>query len=903
MERGSRFRRLFRLERGAADVDHDIGAELDFHFAMAVDELTARGMTAAEARREAERRFGSVDRTREELVALDRARLGSERRARWGATVAQDLRYAARGLRRKPGFTVAVMLTLGLGIGANATMFGIVDRLLFRPPAYLPNPAEVNRVYFSRFLRGEERNISNTSYRRYQDIRAGATAFAEIAGYWRADLAIGVGEEARETSVATVSPEFWRIFDAPPARGRFFRPDEDRLPAAAPVTVLGYEYWQSALGGRDVIGSRLHIGRRDYTVIGIAPKGFHALWLTPSAAYIPLAAGGAEISDGGMDFATEYGNQWMEILVRRKPGVSAEAASAELTRLYRSSYAAQRLAQPQLESVEKVRAHALATPVQRERGPNQTTVAKVAVWLIGVSLVVLVIACANVGNLLLARALGRRREIAVRLALGVSRRRLLGQLFLESMLLAALGGVAGLVFAEWGGSLIRATLLPDAAWTDAVFDRRVLAFTALAALAAGLLAGIAPVLQARRADVAAALKAGAREGTYQRSRLRMGLLVIQCALSVVLLVGAALFVRSFRNVHQLRLGFDPDRLLYVATESRGEALTDEQMGLLKERLLDGARRLPGVEQASRGVTVPFQRSVDVSLYVPGIDSVDRLGIFTQQAVSPGYFETMGTRILRGRPIRATDRQGAPLVMVVSASMARTLWPGGEAIGQCVKVGSDTMPCAEVVGVAEDVKRESLTDDAGLLYYLSMAQYPPGVGGLFVRTRGLAAAQAESVRRGLQALMPGAAYVNVIPMDDIVGPNMRSWQLGATMFSAFGILALLVAAVGLYSVIAYNVSQRTHELGVRVALGARTHDILRLVLTDAMRLAVVAVVLGTAAVILAGRWVEPLLFGTSARDPLILAVIGVGLLAIAGIASFIPAIRASRVDPAVALTAD
>ncbi len=903
MERASRFRRLFRLDRGAADVEGEVAAELEFHLDMSARELAARGMSPTEARREAARRFGDVDDTRRELTALGRARAVSERRARRGAAIMQDVRYAVRGLRRKPGFTLGVVLTLGLGIGANATMFGIVDRLLFRPPAFLERPDEVNRVYFVRTFDGTARSTSNTSYRRYQDLRADLRAFSDIAGFWRTDLAVGLGDDAREMQVATVSPEFWEIFAARPVRGRFFGAAEDVPPAGSPVAVIGYEFWQAELGGGEVLDTQIRIGRRDYTIVGIAPKGFAALWMTPAAAYIPLTAGGAELGGGELDLATEYGFSWMEILVRRKRGVSAESASAELTRAYLSSYESQRVAQPPQPPTEQVRPRALATSVLRERGPNQTTVAKVAVWLIGVSLIVLIIACANVGNLLLARALGRRREIAVRLALGVSRGRLLGQLFLESMLLALLGGAAGLLLAQWGGELIRASLLPDAGWSDPVFDPRVLGITALAAVAAGLVAGLAPVLQARRVDLSAALKAGAREGTYQRSRTRMALLVVQCALSVVLLVGAGLFVRSFRNVHDVRLGFDPEQVLYVSTQMRGEELADDRMDQLKERLREGAAALPGVETASRTLTVPFFQSVDVSLFVPGIDSVDRLGIFTMQAGSPTYFATMGTRVLRGRPIADTDRRGAPLAMVVSASMARTLWPGGEAIGRCVKVGSDTMPCAEVVGIAEDVKRESLTDDAGLLYYLSMAQYPPGAGGLFVRTRGPAAEQAEAVRRGLQGLMPGGSYVNVTPMDDFVAPNMRSWQLGATMFTAFGLLALLVAAVGLYSVIAYNVSQRRHELSVRVALGARTGDIVRLVLRDALRLAVVAVALGTAMVLYASRWVEPLLFGTSARDPLILAAIGAGLLLVAALASFVPALRASRVHPAVALRAD
>jgi predicted permease len=904
MERASRFRRLFQLDRGAAGVAGAVDDELAFHFDMAVADLTATGMPADEARREAERRFGDVQGTRRALAEIGRARAGSERRARWGSAVAHDLRYAIRGLRRKPGFTLGVMLTLGLGIGANATMFGVVDRLLFRPPAYLPQPGEVNRVYFARTFDGEERAIGNTSYRRFQDIRRNTRSFSEIAAYFRTEIAIGTGESAREMEVATVSADFWRIFEAPPARGRYFGPDEDRPPAGTAVTVLGHEFWQTEFGGGEVLGERIRIGYQDYMIVGVAPRGFQGMWMTPTAAYIPITAGAAELSSGAaVDLETEYGFNWMELLVRRKPDVTVEAASTDLSRAFAASYAAQREIMPQIEQPEIAKPRAMAASVLRERGPNRTTVAKVATWLVGVSLVVLIIACANVGNLLLARALNRRREIAVRLALGVSRSRLLGQLLLESVLLAILGGAAGLLLAQWGGQLIRATLLPNVAWGDTVFDRRVLLFTAAAAILAGVFAGLAPVLQTRRADVAAALKTGTREGTYHKSGMRMGLLVLQCALSVVLLVGAGLFVRSFRNVSELRLGYEPDRVLYVSTQMRGEDLPPEEADRLKERLLAGAQALPAVEQATRTLSVPFWISVDQPIFVPGIDSASRLGIFTMQAVSPGYFQTMGTRLLGGRAIGHADGRGTPPVMVVSASMARVLWPGQSALGRCVKLEADTMPCTTVVGVAEDIKRESLTDDPGLLYYLSISQYAPGAGGLFVRTRGPADEQADAVRRALQGIMPGSAYVSVTPMADIVDPNLQSWKLGATMFTAFGVLALIVAAVGLYSVIAYNVSQRTHELGVRVALGARTTDVVRIVLADALRLAAVAVVLGTLAVLYAGRWIEPLLFGTSARDPMIIAGIGAGILAIAALASFAPALRAARVDPATALRAD
>lgn len=868
----------------------------------------AKGMSPDDARREAERRFGDVQHTRESLTSLDRERAGRERRTEWFGNAAQDIRYAARGLRKKPGFTLAVVLTLGLGIGANATMFGIVDQLLFRPPAQLPDPGAVNRIYLSRRDDGKDFTGSSMQYRRYEDLTNWTTSFSETAAFWNTKFAVGSGDASREMVVEAASASLWRLFGAKPVIGRFFANDEDRAPEGAPVAVLGYGFWQSKYGGRqDVLGAQLHLGRSELTIIGVAPKGFLGTSATPPAVFVPITRIAAEIDAGnrpGKRYFESYNMSWLEMIARRKPGVSVKAASADLTNAYLRSYAAHRAMSPSLTPAEIANPRGIAASVVKERGPRPGQDTKVATWLVGVAAIVLIIACANVGNLLLARALRRRREIAVRLALGISRGRLLAQLLTESVLLAMLGGVAGMMIAQWGGGILRASLLPKIEQTNSFGDPRILAFTAVATLVAGLLTGIAPALQAGRSDLAATLKAGAREGTYSRSPLRTGLLVMQGALSVVLLVGAGLFVRSLHNVKSVRLGYDVGKVLYVNPEMRGAKLAKPEKVQLRKRLLDAARGLREVAQASRTITVPFYMTMEDDIFVTGIDSVNKLGDFTEQVGSPEYFETMGTRIIRGRPFAAADRDGAPRVMVVSQSMAKVIWKGRDAIGQCVRIGADTMPCTTVIGISEDIKHGSLgADDQGLNYYLPIDQTGQDQGGLFVRTRGSAVAQTEIVRRSLQKLMPGDSYVNVTPLDEIVNPEMRPWQLGATMFAVFGGLALLVAAVGLYSVIAYNVAQRMHEMGVRVALGAQTRDVVRIVVVEGVRVAVVAVVIGVGVSLLAGRWVAPLLFETSARDPLVYAGVGSLLIIIALAASLVPGIRAARVDPSVALRAD
>jgi putative ABC transport system permease protein len=896
-------RRLLRIERGARSVERDLDEELRFHFEMTVEELVRRGMTPDEARREAAHRFGDVDRHRESMREIDRERAKQRRRVEIGSAVAQDVRYALRGLRRNPGLATVVALTLGLGIGANATMFGIVDRLLLRPPAYLESPEMAHRIYLGRTFDGEESFTSNISYKRYLELREGSSSLAEAAAFFNTEIVFGVGDEARELRTGMVSASFWPLFGVRPAIGRFFTPEEDRVPEGSPVAVLGYGYWQSRYGANpDAIGTSMRIGRKIYTIIGVAPKHFSGTDMEAVAAFIPITSGANDLFGGGISDPTRYYSthrmSWMEMLARRKRGVSVDAAIADLTAVVRRSYAAE-----SGRRVDQLRPRIVVASILRERGPQQGQDSKVATWLGGVSLVVLLVACANVANILLARAFRRRREVAVRMALGISRGRLVAQLFSESLVLAVLGATAGLLVAHWGGGVLRATLLPNVDWGSTLADPRVLAFTGTAALAAGILTGVVPAFQSVRSDVAAALKSGGARSGLHRSRLRTGLLVFQAALSVMLLVGAGLFVRSLRNVRTLDLGYDPDRVVFVSAEMRGLRLPTEELAALKRRLVERARELPGVENAGRTLTVPFMINSTEDLFVPGIDSVARLGDFYLHAVSDGYFETIGTRILRGRAIADADREGAPLSIVVSQSMAKKLWPGKDALGQCVKVGADTMPCSTVIGIAEDIRRGSFDKDEGLQYYVSVDQRRRNSGGLFVRTHGDASRQTERVRRELQKVMPGVSYVTAMSLRDILDREVRAWQLGSTMFTIFGGIGLLLAAVGLYAVMAYDTAQRTHELGVRIALGAQTGDVVRLVVAGGLRVAVIGVAIGAAVALVAGRFIAPLLFHISPQDPSVFSAVAATLLATAAVASLVPAWRATRVDPNVALRAE
>ncbi len=821
-------------------------------------------------------------------------------------TVHQDLRYAIRGLIRSPGFTVTVVLTLALGIGANAAMFGVIDRLMVRPFPYLRDPSTVDRMYLETTIDGHTNARSGIEYPRYLDLRRWSTTFSEFAAFTEWRLAIGPGDAARERQVAGVSASFFRFFDARPVIGRFFDAAEDSIPRGADVVVLSHGFWKTEFGARNVLGQHLQVGPLTLTIIGVAPEGFVGVSeAEPPAVFLPITTIAYGMNQGDAEtFSTKYNWTWMSAMARRKPGVSREAASAELTRAYILSRDAQRLQNPRVLPVNLAHPRGIAGPLKTAAGPGAGLEARTLLWVSGVAAIVFLIACANVANLMVARVLRRRREIAVRLALGASRRRLSTQFLIEALLLAVVGCGAGITIAQWISAALRQWLIHDGVSTGLATDWRTIAAASAVALLAAILTSIGPALLAVRHDLTISLRAGARGGTHQRSRIRSGLLVVQASLSVILLIGAGLFVRSLGKARAARLGWDPEPVLIVTPNYRGFPMDSAARDAFRRRLLETAQSLPGVRFAARVNSLPFGTNT-YSLHVPGIDSVERLGRFNYQSTSPDYFRAVDTRIVRGRSLMPQDRADAPPVTVVSESMARALWPGRDPIGQCIYVGRAPAPCTTVVGVAEDAVQNSITDTARLMYYLSDDQPPQTPANrLFLRMASAdVATRAEGVRRALQQIMPGAAYVTVSNLEDLVDNQRRSWRLGAMMFVAFGGLALLVAAVGLYGVIAYDVVQRMHELGVRIALGAQARDIVRLVMSQGFAFAGAGVAIGTGVALLAARWMQPLLYEESARDPVVFTAVGATIAAVAVVASGMPAFRATRADPNAALRSD
>jgi predicted permease len=902
MERFPGIRRVFRLGVAKRELDE----ELAFHFERTVEELRQGGLSGEEAEAEARRRFGSERRWRREIERLDRRAEAWRRWRERAELVGRSLEYALRRMRRSPGFTAGVVLTFALGIGANATMFGIVDRLLLRPPPHVEDPASVRRVWIEQFIpfTGEREIQEYLTYPDFLDLTR-AESFADIAAFARRELTVGRGEASRLLDAHLVTGNFFSLLGARPAVGRFFGPEEDRVGAAG-VAVISYGMWRRDFGGdRDILSRTLDFGYGPYPIVGVAPRGFTGV--NPEAVdfWVPLRTTNAQLR-GDTRWMESRGHYWMRFVARLRPGVSPEAAAAEATVLHRQGR------REQIEAGDHdPEARALVAPLLLSRGALAPEEAAVAKWLAGISLIVLLIACANVANLLLARSVRQRREIGIRLALGSSRGRLLGQVLAESLLLAAVGGGAALLVTRWGGTLLQGLLLPDVAWAESALDARVGAFVLALTVLAGLVTGLIPALQASRPGLVEELKSGARGASALGSRTRDALTVVQAGLSVVLLVGAGLFVRSLDRVRELDLGLDPRGVLLVESIFDRE-LSEEAQADYFRRAAERLRALPGVSGASPDISIPFWSVASYELRVPGLDSVPTLttGGPALHAVAPDYFGIMGLRVTRGRGLLDTDSRGAPPVVVVNETLARVVWPGQEALGKCLIVIRDRKapepPCAEVVGVVENARRFDLVEDASMDYYLAIDQGLAGDSpeGLLV---GIGDRDPErmipAIQRELLAVEPGLRHAEVTPLGSFLASQSRSWTLGAAMFSAFGVLALLVAAVGLYSVLAFTVAQRTQELGIRSALGASRERLLGLVLGKGVGLVAAGVLVGLGLALLAGPRLEPLLFQVSPRDPLVLGGVALVLLLVAVVASGAPAWRATRVDPSVALRAD
>ncbi len=876
------------------DIRGDVDEELRFHLEERVDELMALGLDRTTAERTAHEEFGDVSAVRDQLHEIGRrvARRGD--RAEWLRSLASDFRYAARSLSRTPMMAGAVVLTLALGVGVNTAMFSLLDVLYLRPPAGAAQPEGVHRVWVKRSFESGEQfwpGFDFPTYRAIVDALGAAAVTAIYTAPYSQPVSSGSGKS--DAIVSNASAEFFGLLGARPARGRAFAAADDQLGRPANVAVISDAYWHRALDGDpDVLGSPITIGKGRYTIVGIMPSGFTGVELDATDIWLPFAA--LEPASAGT-WWTNRNRNGFQVLVRPREGVGTGAIDARVTRaLYRPDL----LYRPS-DTLQTARLGSII----RARGPGRTQQeVGIAARLGGVAVIVLLIAIANVVNLLLSRAMRRRQEIAVRLALGISRGRLIRLLVSESVLLSLAAGAAALAAAWWGGGIMRALLLPNVHWASAPLHWRVLLFAIALAIAAGVLAGLVPALQSANPTLTDALKSGVREGTVQRSSVRGALLVVQVALSMVLLVGAALFLRSLSNVRGLDIGFDARELVFAdvgfeAPDTVSSARLEQTLGDIAGRL----RTATGVKQVALASFRPMYAFSFTKLF-PDFDTTARkIPTPTFAVVSPEYFEATGLRVVRGAGF-----SGSRSNIVVNQTMADAFWPGENAVGRCIRLQTADAPCVMVSGVVETARRDKVIEDPKPQFYLPFGM--PGFEGWKPRTlivRADEAAQAvvgSEIRRPLSRALP-SAQITITRMTDALEPQYRPWKMGAALFTLFGLLAIVVAAVGIYSTVSYVVSQRTHEFGVRIALGAQMTDIARQVIGDGLRPVLVGVLAGVALALAGGRLIASLLYGVSPSDMRVLVAVSVGLVVVAIVAGLAPARRAARVDPIAALRAE
>ena len=816
-------------------------------------------------------------------------------------TLWQDLRYAVRTLGKTRGLTIIAVLSLALGIGANTTIFTFINSLLLRPPM-VHEPAGLLEVWQYNTTRGNgigsNMQLSFPEYEYYRDHNSSFSGMAAFTGESPA-MIWNRGGEGETLRAALVSGNFFSILGIQPALGRGFLPEEDRGTTAVPVIVLSHAVWQHRLGSDPgIVGKALTLNGREYTVVGVAPAAFTGLVVGFSPdVWTPMAMHRAV--SPGLDLKQRR-MHWLLGVGRLKPGVTARQASAELAVL------GQQLARDFPDTNKNLMPDVV--PLELVPAPFRGVAGGISAVLMTVVGLVLLIACANVANLLLAKASGRRREVAVRIALGANRRRLIQQMLTESVLIAGIAGAVALLLSFWTAPWLL-SLMPASLplVVDLSPDIRVLAFTVLASIATGIVFGLAPALQQSKLNQVDNLKDGAVHGGSSRSRLRNALVIAQVTACVVLLVGASLCLRSLLNARSIDPGFDVRNTvaggLNVQTfgydQSRGRAFYAQ--------LLERVRAVPGVRSASLADHLPLgqimrMQGVEIDGHEASRTPSAMPGLPIDMAlVGPDYFDAMGITVLSGRSFKNTDDEKAPPVVVINGQMAERFWPNQNAVGQFVTLrGSDGgRTRAEIIGVVKTGKYTSLGEDPKSFFYRPLLQeYEPGAQ-LIVRTAA-GTPVIEALRHEVRSLDPRMALVGVETLEQHMQLPLFPARAAGLLLGVFGVLALTLAIVGLYGVMSYSVSQRTREIGVRMALGARRWDVVRLILGQGLRLTLTGMAIGLICSV-ALTWVlRSVLYGISATDPVSFLAVAMALTMVALVASYVPARWATRVDPMRAL---
>ncbi|HEU4631070.1 MAG TPA: ABC transporter permease [Gemmatimonadaceae bacterium] len=824
---------------------------------------------------------------------------------RWARDLRQDLGYALRQLRQAPGVSALIVLTLAIGIGANATMAGVIDRLLLRAPPYVETPDRLVRLFSRRSV--DPRFGPYTSYPAFLDLQREVRAFDAVAAYTSIRLWAGTGIDAEELRATLVSSTYFSLLGASPTLGRAFTPADGfptgQTPGGPALAVLSYGYWQRQFGGDpNVLGRALHLGRLTYTVVAVMPPGFRGVEAETPDIWLPLAVT-ADV-DLRRYILEDRSLSWLQVVARLRPGATrAEAELQAVPVLRRDGPPSGRFALSQV----------LAASVIHGRGPDAPREVKVALWLGGVSALVLLIACANVANLLLGRAFVRRRETAVRLALGASRGRLARQLLSEAMVLAVLGAGGAILLAAVGGRVLQGLLAAGALGTGGFVDVRLFAFTTAITLGTGVLVSLAPLVQSTAPDLTVALRTGRATGGGRAGRVRATLLGLQAALCMLLLVVAGLFARSLGEVEGLDLGVDQEHTVVASINLNRLALPRPAIDGIYDDIVDRVRAIPGVVGVALAEANPYQGGHAVNMRTPehGWDFYMHGMYYPPMLtfVDSNFFHVVGAS-LRGRDFSSVDVRGAPRVVIINEPAAQLLWPGEQAIGRCMLLdpgrGGLGPECFTVVGVTTGYWYHDILDRDRPMAYLPLHQFTVGLGrpgGMFVRTRGDAATILPAVRAAILGAWPDIPPVRVRRMRDLIDPAVRPWRTAATMFSLFGAVALVIAAVGLYAVVAFSAAQRSTEIAVRIALGAHARDVLAAVGGDGLRTVAIGLTVGAAAALGIRHWIGPLLFQTSPSDPGIIAGVAALLLGVAVLAILVPTVRALRRDPAAVLRVD
>jgi putative ABC transport system permease protein len=805
----------------------------------------------------------------------------------------QDIRYGARSLLKRPGFTLIAVMTLALGIGANTTIFSVVNSVLLRPLPYSDSERLV--IVWQTFLKEGWPQVPVTALD-FADIKAQSRSFDEMAAAFldKEDYSLTGAGDAEQVSGMAISANMFDLLGARPALGRNFLADEDTI-GHDRVVILSQGLWQRKFGADpQVIGKTINLDGQFYNIIGVMPAGFE---FPP-----PVTRGLLNVAasrDLWVPFVIEQPNRnshSLAVIARLKPDVAVAQADAEIETIAR-----------QLEQQYPATNDGTGAFLSSMHAQVVFNV-RPALWLLlGAVGFVLLIACANIASLLLTRATARRREMAVRAALGAGRGDLLRQLLVENLLLAIVGGGLGLLLALWGIDLLRALNLGNLPrMAEVGVDLRVFAFTALVSLVTGLLFGLVPALYASRVNLSECLKLNARSSAGAASgRLRSLLVIAEVALALVLLVGAGLLIRSFNHLMNVDPGFNPHNLLTVGIRLPGLRYpNEEKIAAFNQQLIERVAQLPGVDSVGTVNSLPitgFQAATGIYIEGrPAATSISELPLVNQRVVSPSYFQTMGIRIVKGRVFTGEDRRDTMRVVLINETLAERYFAGADPIGKRLKIDSEEAPWSQIVGVVGDVRHAGLTERIEPETYVPFTQDSWQVMALVVRTTNDPANLAAAVRAEVWAIDKDQPVFNVKTMDEILANSLAAQRFNLILLVSFAVVALLMATMGVYGVSAYAVSQRTQEIGIRMALGAQAGDVLKLILYWAMRLMLIGVATGLAAAFALTRLMSSLLFGTSATDPLTFAVITVLLAGVALVACFVPARRATKVDPMVAL---